>query len=106
MAMHHYHISMNEKRTDTFDRSIFTLDQPITYQIEIAGELSGLWIDSNEEFTFCMDIDPSGLATTTLTGTFDQAALIGLLRRLYYWGLPLISVNGTQAGEKKKFLNS
>ena len=102
MEMHHYHISMNKNHIDNFDRSIFTLDQPITYQIQIAGALSDIWIDSNEEFTCCMDIDPSGLATTTLTGTFDQAALIGLLRRLYYWGLPLISVNGTQAGEKKK----
>jgi len=30
---------------------------------------------------------------TTLTGTVDQAALQGLLRRLYSLGLPLISVN-------------
>jgi hypothetical protein len=29
---------------------------------------------------------------TILTGTFDQAALQGLLRRLYFPGLPLISV--------------
>ena len=29
---------------------------------------------------------------TTLTGTVDQAALQGLLRRLYALGLPLISV--------------
>jgi hypothetical protein len=28
----------------------------------------------------------------TLTGTFDQAALQGALRRLYSLGLPLISV--------------
>ena len=30
---------------------------------------------------------------TILTGTVDQAALHGLLRRLYSLGLPLISVN-------------
>ena len=30
---------------------------------------------------------------TTLIGAFDQAALQGLLRRLYSLGLPLISVN-------------
>jgi hypothetical protein len=29
---------------------------------------------------------------TTLTGTLDQAALHGLLRRLYSLGLPLVSV--------------
>jgi hypothetical protein len=33
-----------------------------------------------------------GLPVTTLTGTVDQAALQGLLRRLYSLGLPLISV--------------
>ena len=31
-------------------------------------------------------------AVTTLTGTVDQAALHGVLRRLYSLGLPLISV--------------
>jgi len=30
---------------------------------------------------------------TTLTGSLDQAALLGLLRCLYSLGLPLISVN-------------
>jgi len=30
---------------------------------------------------------------TTLTGTVDQAALHGVLRRLYSVGLPLIAVN-------------
>ena len=31
---------------------------------------------------------------TTLTGAVDQAALHGVLRRLYSLGLPLISVKG------------
>lgn len=39
-----------------------------------------------------IDSDADGLPITTLTGTFDQAALHGLLRRLYSLGLPLISV--------------
>ena len=33
-----------------------------------------------------------GQPVTILTGTIDQAALHGLLRRLYSLGLPLISV--------------
>jgi len=33
---------------------------------------------------------------TTLTGAVDQAALQGLLRRLYSLGLPLISVTCVQ----------
>jgi hypothetical protein len=36
--------------------------------------------------------DGEYLPVTTLTGTVDQAALQGLLRRLYCLGLPLISV--------------
>ena len=36
--------------------------------------------------------DENGSPVTTLTGTVDQAALQGLLRRLYSLGLPLISV--------------
>ena len=37
-----------------------------------------------------------GPPVTTLTGTFDQAALQGLLSRLYSLGLPLISVNRSE----------
>ena len=83
---------MNDKRTADYDRSIFTLDQPITYQIQIAGQLSENWSDWIELLDIRSETDPSGFVTTTLFGSFDQAALIGLLRRLYYVGYPLISV--------------
>jgi hypothetical protein len=42
--------------------------------------------------TITVGSDDDGLPTSTLSGTFDQAALQGLLRRLYSLGLPLISV--------------
>jgi hypothetical protein len=42
--------------------------------------------------TITIESDGDGLPVTTLTGTVDQAALHGLLRRLYSLGLPLISV--------------
>jgi hypothetical protein len=96
---------MNDKRTDDCDRSIFTLDQAITYQIQIAGQLGRNWSDWIEKQDFRIDIDPSGVMATTLTGTYDQAALIGLLRRLYYLGFPLISVNCIQPEEKNNYLN-
>ncbi|MCP4001656.1 MAG: hypothetical protein GY727_12165, partial [Gammaproteobacteria bacterium] len=38
------------------------------------------------------DCQSDGQPVTILTGTIDQAALQGLLRRLYALGLPLISV--------------
>ena len=83
---------MSDKRTADCDRSIYTLDQPITYQIQIAGQLSENWSDWIELLDIRSETDPSGFVTTTLFGSFDQAALIGLLRRLYYVGYPLISV--------------
>jgi hypothetical protein len=42
--------------------------------------------------TIMVEYDDDGLSVTTLTGILDQAALLGFLRRLYFLGLPLISV--------------
>jgi hypothetical protein len=39
-----------------------------------------------------VETDDDDRPVTTLTGAVDQAALQGLLRRLYSLGLPLISV--------------
>jgi hypothetical protein len=43
--------------------------------------------------TITVEYEDEGPPVTTLTGTIDQAALQGLLRRLYSVGLPLISAN-------------
>jgi hypothetical protein len=43
--------------------------------------------------TFTVESEGDGPPISTLTGTVDQAALHGLLRRLYSLGVPLISVN-------------
>ena len=70
-----------------------TLDRPATYQIKVPGHLDESWSDWNGEMTVTVGSDVDGLPVTTLTGKVDQAALQGLLRRLYSLGLPLISVN-------------
>jgi len=50
--------------------------------------------------TITVESEGDGPPTTTLTGVVaDQAALQGLLRRLYSMGLPLISVNWVDAVE-------
>jgi len=69
-----------------------TLDKPATYQIRVPGELDSSWADWFPEMTVSVENDWDCLPVTTLTGTFDQAALQGLLRRLYSLGLPLLSV--------------
>ena len=69
-----------------------TLDRPATYQISVPGELDESWSDWVEGMTITVESEGDGPPVTTLTGTLDQAALRGLLRRLYSLGLPLISV--------------
>lgn len=68
-----------------------TLDQPVTYQIKVPGKLDTSWSDWVVDVSISTGSDDKGLPVTTLTGTFDQAALLGLLRRLYSLGIPLIS---------------
>jgi hypothetical protein len=66
-----------------------TLDRPATYQIKVPGHVGESWSDWAGGMT--ITVEGEDLPVTTLTGTIDQAALLGLLRRLYALGLPLIS---------------
>ena len=78
-----------------------TLDQPATYQIKVPGHLDESWSDWAGGMTITVENEDDGLLVTTLTGVVaDQAALQGLLRRLYSLGLPLMSVNWVRVGEK------
>jgi hypothetical protein len=70
-----------------------TLHQPATYEVKVPGHLDESWSDWVEGMTITVESDDDGPPVTTLTGTVDQAALHGLLRRLYSLGLPLISVS-------------
>ena len=70
-----------------------TLDRPAAYQIKVPGALDERWSEWAGEMTITAESEGDGPPVTTLTGTVDQAALQGLLRRLYSRGLPLISVN-------------
>ena len=70
-----------------------TLDRPVTYQIKVPGHIDEMWSDWDSEMAISIGSDDDGMPITTLTGKVDQAALLGLLRRLYSLGLPLISVN-------------
>ena len=74
-------------------RQKLTLDRPATYQIKVPGEIGESWSDWVEGMTITVESEGDGPPVTTLTGpVVDQAALQGLLRRLYSLGLPLISV--------------
>ena len=75
-----------------------SLDRPATYQIKVPGHLDESWADWIGEMTIEVESRGDGLPVTTLTGSIDQAALQGLLRRLYSLGLPLISVICLECG--------
>jgi len=86
------HASEKEVLVIQKGKSKLTLDQPVTYQIRIPGELDASWSDWVREVSVSVRSDEADLPITTLTGTFDQAALQGFLRRLYSYGIPLISI--------------
>jgi hypothetical protein len=72
---------------------LLTLDQPVTYEIRVWGHLKESWRDWIGATTTLRGPCDDGPPVSVITGTFDQAALHGLLRRLYSLGFPLISVN-------------
>ena len=69
-----------------------TLYHPVIYQIKVPGHLDVNWSYWMNDMEIAVDCNIDGQTITTLTGSFDQAALQGFLRRLYSLGLPLISV--------------
>ena len=64
-----------------------TLDRPALYQIKVPGHLDERWTEWDKRMTLTLESDSDGRPVTTLTGVIDQAALHGLLRRLYSLGL-------------------
>ena len=77
-----------------------SLDRPATYQIKVPGHLDEGWADWAGGMTITVEGEGEGPPVTVLTGTLDQAALQGLLRRLYSLGLPLVSVICLECGSE------
>jgi hypothetical protein len=72
-------------------------DQPVVYEIRIAGHLPPQWSDWFAGFT--VTLEPDG--TTLLSGpVVDQAALYGLLKKVRDLGMPLVAVNRIAQGEQ------
>lgn len=70
-----------------------SLEQPAVYQVQVQGLLSQHWLaDYFGEMQIGVEGE-DGWAITTLTGRLiDQAALYGLLQKLYTLGLVLLKV--------------
>ncbi len=79
------------------------LYHPATYQIKVPGRLDKKWQAWFEGMTITTEKGQNGEAISILAGTVrDQAALQGLLKRLYSLGLPLISITLIETDEPRR----
>ena len=78
--------------------SKLTLDRMADYRITVPGQLDASWSDWAGGLAIAAGSGQDGQPVTTLTGALDQAALQGLLRRLYSLGLPILSVECIECG--------
>ncbi len=63
-----------------------------TYEIQVQGRIGERWTHWFDDMSVSAQGEAQS-ALTTLTGTVaDQAALLGLLQKLYTLGLPLLLV--------------
>ena len=80
-----------------------TLDCPAVYQIEVQGYLDESRSDWFDDMAIVPQVDAQGASITRLTGRIiDQAALHGLLLKLYDLGMPLLLVNCIEQIQKKE----
>ena len=70
-----------------------TMYEPAIYEVWVQGRLDQTWLTQIDVETIAAVADSDRPPVTMLTATFrDQAALRGLLDRIYNLNLPLISV--------------
>jgi hypothetical protein len=75
------------------NRARLKLHQPASYRIRVQGALDESWAADFTGLTLACAPNALPAGMTILTGRMaDQAALLGLLNRLYGLGLPLLSV--------------
>jgi hypothetical protein len=75
------------------------------YQVRVEGKIGPRWLAWFDGLTICVADEAhtgrpgESSVTTTLTGVLpDQAALAGLLQKLYTLGLPLLEVRRSEPG--------
>jgi hypothetical protein len=70
------------------------VDGPVTYQIKVQGRLDERWSEWFNGMTMTFGSGSGGSTITTLTGAVtDQAALLGILVKIGYLNLVLLSVS-------------
>ena len=69
--------------------------RPIHYQIRVQGELDASWSDWFDGLAITTEGACGEHVISAINGTIDQAALRGILTKLWDLNLTLISVNQT-----------
>jgi hypothetical protein len=72
-----------------------TMADAWTYEIEVQGRIGERWAHWFDDMSVNARGEAEGATTTLIGGVADQAALLGLLQRLYTLGLPLLLVRRT-----------
>jgi hypothetical protein len=73
------------------DSQSLTSDQKETYEIRVQGRLDARWFDYFDDMAIIVEEDAKHQPVTVLTGLVsDQAALHGLLQKLYTLRMPLL----------------
>ena len=67
--------------------------QPGRYEIIVPGKLDASWLDWSEDLKITETHLEDDVIASKLSGVFDQAGLHGFIRRLYAYGLPILSVS-------------
>ena len=77
------------------------MDGPVTYQIKVQGRLDERWSDWFDGMTMTFEGGRGDSTVTTLTGAVtDQAALLGILVKIGYLNLTLLSVSLVEVDSK------
>ena len=73
------------------------VDERVVYQIKVQGNLDDRWSDWFSGLTVVVGDERENPPVTTLTGLIDQAALRGILNKIWDLNLTLISVVSIEA---------
>jgi hypothetical protein len=75
-------------------------DESAVYRIEVEGTLDERWSDWFSGLAVVAVSEGAGTPVTTLTGLMDQAALRGILNKVWDLNLTLVSVVPIEGGNE------
>lgn len=72
---------------------------PSIYLIRVQGHINSTWLDYDDDLTIIVTSPIGhGPVSTLCTHAADQAALLGILNRLYTFGYPILYLECVGAG--------